>query len=87
MGVGPQRPDEWAQDGVYVVFEEEALTLDGGGRGAVTDTTQTRHPDKWYGPQIWQTSTLPTAPPRLLPVPRSPQVCVPGPSASQHGVE
>lgn len=39
LGVGPQRPDEWAQDSVYVVFEEDALMLEDGRREDLTDGT------------------------------------------------
>lgn len=30
LGAGPQRLDEWAQDGAYVVSEEDALMLEDG---------------------------------------------------------
>lgn len=40
LSASPQRPDERAQDAVYVVSEEEALVLEDGRRGDLTDRTR-----------------------------------------------
>lgn len=39
LTISPQSPDEWAQDAVYVVSEEDALTLEDGRREDLTDRT------------------------------------------------
>lgn len=39
LSVSPQRPDEWAQDAVYVVSEEDALMLEDGRGEDLTDRT------------------------------------------------